>query len=147
MKKGFIFSFDSFLALIMFTLFTILIYLFFIFYSPTLQQYYFAEDMLNVLDNVKINELDLSYYPLINNMINDGTIKDPSASIIEQIIILESENKRSAACLIFKDISEKALPSSYKTGLDLTTVNICGEERKATNIISRGRTSTGKIGV
>ena len=68
MKKGFIFSFDSFLALIIFTLFTLLIYLFFVFSSPTTQQYYFSEDMLNVLQNVKISELQSSY-PQINQMV------------------------------------------------------------------------------
>ena len=71
MKKGFIFSLDSFLALTIFTLVVAMIYLFFIFSSPTTQQYYFSEDTLVVLNNVKINELDLAQYPKIEEMINN----------------------------------------------------------------------------
>ncbi len=147
MKKGFIFSLDSFFALIMFTLFTIMIYFFFIFSSPTIQQYYFSEDLLNVLSSTKISDLSPSYVN-INNMINNGTIKDTSSSVLEAIISLQAEGNTGAACLIFKDITNNILPPGYKIGLDLSSSNICGDQMSnAINIISRGRTSTGKIQV
>ena len=144
MKKGFIFSFDSFLALIIFTLFTLLIYLFFVFSSPTTQQYYFSEDMLNVLQNVKISELQSSY-PQINQMVFDGKIKDPEISILEQILTFELENKREDACILFNEVINNLLPKNYKVSFDLSTTTICGEQiRDATNLISRNRLAIGR---
>ena len=140
MKKGFIFSFDSFLALIIFTLFTLLIYLFFVFSSPTIQQYYFSEDMLNVLQNVKISELELTSYPQINQMVINGKIKDPEINILEQLLTFELENKRDDACILFNEVTNNLLPKSYKISFDLSATTICGEQATdATNIISRNR--------
>lgn len=155
MKKGFIFSFDSFLALIMFTLFTLLIYIFFIFAIPTTQQYYFAEDLINVLNGVKINELDLSAYLTINNMINDKKITDTSLTIMQQIITLKEQSEITIdisddkyACDVFEDIAkDKIKPSaSYGIGLNLGSSNICEEVlNPKINIITRSRTSIGKV--
>ena len=145
MKRGFIFSFDSFLALVMFALFLILIFLFYIFTSPTTQQYFFSEDMLNVLSNVKINELDINSYAQINALINDAEIKDTSAPILEAIISLQAEAKIVQACDLFKNIRGKVEPPGYKIGLDLTNTQVCADESvSGVNIISRGRTATGK---
>ena len=148
MKRGFIFSFDSFLALVMFALFLILILMFYIFTSPTTQQYFFSEDMLNVLSDVRINELDMSSYPQINALINNADIKDTSASVLEAIISLQAESppKTVQACNLFKDVRIRVEPPGYKIGLDLTNTQVCaGESVGGVNIISRGRTATGKI--
>ena len=144
MKKGFIFSFDSFLALIIFTLFTLLIYLFFVFSSPATQQYYFSEDMLNVLQNVKISELQDSY-PEINQMVIDGRIKDTEINILEQMLTFELENKRDDACILFNETTNNLLPESYKISFDLSTTTICGEQiADAVNLISRNRLAIGR---
>jgi|SRR3989338_8232883 len=144
MKKGFIFSFDSFLALIIFTLFTLLIYLFFVFSSPATQQYYFSEDMLNVLQNVKISELQDSY-PEINQMVIDGRIKDTEINILEQMLTFELENKRDDACILFNETTNNLLPESYKISFDLSTTTICGEQAAdAVNLISRNRLAIGR---
>ena len=146
MKKGFIFSFDSFLALIIFTLFTILIYIFFIFSSPTTQQYYFSEDILNTLNSVKISDLDLNYYPNIQTMVNDGKIKDISSTILEQMLSFELDDKSDDACTVFTDITYNLLPEGYQIGFDLTSGDICGEVIDETiNLISRNRIAVGKI--
>jgi len=151
MKKGFIFSFDSFLALIMFTLFTLLIYIFFIFAIPTTQQYYFAEDLINVLNGVKISELDLSAYSTINTMINDKRITDTSLTILQQIITFKEEGDDDSACEVFEDIAKaKIKPSaSYGIGLNLGSSNICEEALNPNkiNIITRSRTSIGKVNI
>ena len=144
MKKGFIFSFDSFLALIIFTLFTLLIYLFFVFSSPATQQYYFSEDMLNVLQNVKISELQDSY-PEINQMVIDGRIRDPEINILEQMLTFELDNKRDDACILFDETTNNLLPESYKISFDLSTTTICGEQiADAVNLISRNRLAIGR---
>jgi membrane protein insertase Oxa1/YidC/SpoIIIJ len=88
MKKGFVFSFDSFLALTIFVLFIILIYFFFISSTPATQQYYFSEDMLNVMSNVKIDELNLERYPEIKTLVQDNKI-NPSSTIMEELITLK----------------------------------------------------------
>lgn len=144
MKKGFIFSFDSFLALIIFTLFTLLIYLFFVFSSPATQQYYFSEDMLNVMQNVKISEIQSSY-PGIEEMVINGKIKDPEASILEQLLTFELENKRDDACILFDKIKINLLPKNYKISFDLSAATICGDEiTDAVNLISRNRLAVGR---
>ncbi len=146
MKKGFIFSFDSFLALIIFTLFTILIYIFFIFSSPTTQQYYFSEDILNTLNSVKISDLDLNYYPNIQTMVTDGGIHDTSSTILEQMLSFELQDKSDDACTVFTDVTKNLLPEGYKIGFDLTSGDICGEVIDQTiNLISRNRIAIGKI--
>ena len=146
MKKGFIFSFDSFLALIIFTLFTILIYIFFIFSSPTTQQYYFSEDILNTLNSVKISDLDLNYYPNIQTMVTDGGIQDTSSTILEQMLSFELQDKSDDACTVFTDVTKNLLPEGYKIGFDLTSGDICGEVIDQTiNLISRNRIAIGKI--
>ena len=146
MKKGFIFSFDSFLALIIFTLFTMLIYIFFIFSSPTTQQYYFSEDILNTLNSVKISDLDLNYYPNIQTMVTDGGIQDTSSTILEQMLSFELQDKSDDACTVFTDVTKNLLPEGYKIGFDLTSGDICGEVIDQTiNLISRNRIAIGKI--
>ena len=152
MKKGFIFSFDSFLALIMFTLFTLLIYIFFIFAIPTTQQYYFAEDLINVLNGVRISELDLNAYSTISTMINDKKITDTSLTILQQIITFKEQGDSTSACQVFKDIAkDKIKPSaSYGIGLDLgsRSSDICVEVLDPKiNIITRSRTSIGKVNI
>lgn len=139
MKKGFIFSFDSFLALIIFTLFTILIYFFFVFSSPTTQQYYFAEDILNVLSTVRINELNLNNYDIISSMISDGKIVDTSLTLFEQILDFQIQGKNQEACDLYRDITDKVLPTGYETNIDLTEESICGENPTGGNLISRNR--------
>ena len=146
MKKGFIFSFDSFLALVMFTLFTILIYFFFIFSTPTTQQYFFSEDLLNVLSTVKISEIQATY-PSINQMVLDGKIKNTDLTIIEQVLTFQIENNPSDACGLFSNITNNLLPPNYKTVVDVTQAedDICGQQiSNVINLISRNRIAIGR---
>jgi len=143
MKKGFIFSFDSFLALIIYTLFTVLIYFFFVFSSPTTQQYYFSEDLINTIDNVKVSEI--SSYPEVQVMINDGRIKDPSLTIIEQILTFQLDQDTSSACELFNITKKNLLPKGFEASFDLDSGSICGGEiTRVTNLISRNRIAVGR---
>lgn len=145
MKKGFIFSFDSFLALVLFTLFTILIYLFFVFSTPVTQQYYFSEDIINVLSTTKISELNLLEYPKIQEMIEQGIITDTSSTIIEQILTLQLSEDESNSCGLFGNVTENLLPPGYKVGIDLATSDFCAQGITNTiNLISRNRVSVGR---
>ena len=145
MKKGFIFSLDSFLALTIFTLVVAMIYLFFIFSSPTTQQYYFSEDTLVVLNNVKINELDLAQYPKIEEMINNGKISDTSSTLVEQIAEFQINEDKASACLLFRDATKNLLPSSYNSTFQIRNDNICDDDtNEFINIISRSRTATAR---
>ena len=145
MKKGFIFSFDSFLALVLFTLFTILIYLFFVFSTPVTQQYYFSEDIINVLSTTKISDLNLAEYPDIELMVNDGRITDTSSTIIEQILTFELNDNREDACGLFGNVTENLVPAGYKVGIGLTTSDFCAQGiTNSINLISRNRISVGR---
>ncbi len=144
MKKGFVFSFDSFLALTIFVLFIILIYFFFISSTPATQQYYFSEDMLNVMSNVKINELNLNKYPQIDILVQDNKI-NPSSTIMEELITLKLKDDTESACSLF-DGALKGLKLNLQAGFDLGKEKICNEKTDIkTNLVSRSRLGIGRI--
>ena len=89
MKRGFIFSIDAFLAILLFVFVIILIYSFSISFFSLNQQYFFSEDILTTLSETKLNELDLSYYPQISNLISRGKINNTDVKIVEQIIFFQ----------------------------------------------------------
>ena len=89
MKRGFIFSIDAFLAILLFVFVIILIYSFSISFFSLNQQYFFSEDILTTLSETKLNELDLSYYPQISNLISQGKINNTDVKIVEQIIFFQ----------------------------------------------------------
>ena len=87
MKKGFFFSIDSILALMLFGIVLTGIYSFFLTTHSIDQQFYFSEDILNRFSSTKVSELDLTKYPEVQRMISDGTIKNTENTLLEQIVI------------------------------------------------------------
>ena len=65
-------------------------YFFLIFYVSTTQPietptYYLSEDILNVLATTRINNLTITDYPDIDELIQDQVITNPDNTILEQI--------------------------------------------------------------
>ncbi len=92
-KKGFFFSLDSFMGLILFILTLALVYTFFIATHSLQQEFFISEDLLNTFSNVKIGDLDNIRYTGINCLIGKNKIDDTNLSIIEGISILYDKDK------------------------------------------------------
>ena len=95
-KKGFFFSTDAFLAILIFTLVLVSIYGYFIGTQELRQQYYFSEDLFDIFINTNIEEIEEteSYETFLENMEIDypehiGLI-DKKLTIMEQLITINN---------------------------------------------------------
>ena len=77
-KKGYFFTMDALLALLLFTTIILLVHLFYINAPPLSQLHYLSRDTLDVLSTTKIKDLDLSY-----------SLKDDYPEINEELTIVE----------------------------------------------------------
>jgi hypothetical protein len=141
MKKAFIFSMDAFLAIVLFVLIIFLIYTFSISLSGLNQQYFFSDDILTALSEVKISELDPNNYKEIDAL----KIKDPDATIVEQIVTFQQNAKMSAyGVTVINDIISK-INKNMNTAIYISDSLIYGTDpRDIVNIITRTRLAVGK---
>ncbi|MAG47210.1 hypothetical protein CL617_01275 [archaeon] len=91
-KRGFFFSLDSFMGLILFVLTLAIVYSFFVATHSLQQEFFISEDLLNVFTNVKIDELDLSKHLGISALI-PTTIENTDVLLIEEIFILYDKDQ------------------------------------------------------
>ncbi|MAF36784.1 hypothetical protein CL622_06725 [archaeon] len=91
MKRGYFFTLDAILALVLFTLVVLLVHLFYINSPPLTQLQYLATDTLDVLSNVRIEELkqDEGYYPFITD--SQFSDLDTDLTVIEQMRVYDDE--------------------------------------------------------
>ena len=144
MKRAFIFSMDAFLAIVLFVLVIFLIYTFSISLSGLNQQYFFSDDLLTTLSEIKINELDLNSYPRINQLIIDGKIKDTDIKLVEQMVILESRGDHTSASMITEDIINK-INQNMNAAVYVGDIKLYGNDPgNVTNIITRARLAVGR---
>ena len=148
MKRAFIFSLDAFLAIILFIFIIFLIYTSSISFFGLNQQYFFTDDLLNTLSNVKINELDLGNYPQISAQVFDKKINNTDTVLIEQIVTfklnddpLDGSNKDNAKMFvdsIIIKIRDEKLKSAISIG---DALPFYGDELDANvnNILARSR--------
>jgi hypothetical protein len=141
MKKAFIFSMDAFLAIVLFVLIIFLIYTFSISLSGLNQQYFFSDDILTALSEVKISELDPNNYKEIDAL----KIKDPDATIVEQIVTFQQNAKMSSyGVTVINDIISK-INKNMNTAIYISDSLIYGTDpRDIVNIITRTRLAVGK---
>ena len=148
MKKGFIFSIDSFFALLLFIFIITLLYGFFLNFNTSEQQFFFSEDLLTVFSEVKISELELSKYPNIDSMINNNQIKDTDFTIMEQIVLFQSESNNQLIKNLLDDLTEgqdNNLLGQYKFSIDIGGEVLYGETpEQTTSLISRHRIISGR---
>lgn len=140
-KKGFFFSMDAFLALMLFVLIVALIYSFFINMGTLRQQYYFSEDLFNVMNGVEIGELDESYYTIIGSLDD----LDQNMTIMEQIATYRINNSLTAQTnfeLLMQDIITD-LRGQYGTSVDIEDWTY-GLGESGTNIVVRQRIVSGE---
>ncbi|MBS3156109.1 hypothetical protein J4413_02650 [Candidatus Woesearchaeota archaeon] len=140
MKKGFFFSLDSILALILFGTVLAGIYSFFLVTHSVDQQFYFSEDILNRLSTVKVSELDLTKYPEIQRMVSQAVIKNTDNTLIEQIVIFrENEGESSSSAELFvEDITNNLIPEQYGFSVDVNG-EIFKKTKEINTLVSRER--------
>lgn len=147
MKKGFIFSTDAFFAIILFILVVFLIYSSSVSYPGLSQQYFFSDDLLISISEVKISELNPANYNKINDMIANGKIEDVNIPVIEQIIIFQQNGDTQSAMDLTNDIISKITSQSLKTAVYVgDNPPIYGQDPSAdvNNILTRTRLAIGK---
>ncbi|MBS3153584.1 hypothetical protein J4426_03415 [Candidatus Woesearchaeota archaeon] len=146
MKKGFFFSLDSILALILFGVVLAGIYSFFLVTHSIDQQFYLSEDILNRFSTVNVGELDLTKYPEIQKMVAEETIKDMEVTLIEQIVIFrENEGEESpSANLFIRDLTDSLIPAQYGFAVDVNG-ELFTRSKEVTTLISRERLVFGEV--
>lgn len=146
MKKGFIFSMDAFLAVILFVLVVFLIYTFSISLSGLNQQYFFSDDVLTALDKNKISELNLANYPNIDQLVKGGKIRDLDVTLVEQIVTFQLENDETSARLITEDIINKIKSQDIETAVYIASPQpLYGQDPiNIDNILARTKLAVGK---
>src|SRR3989344_5969995 len=122
MKKGFFFSIDSILALMLFGIVLTGIYSFFLTTHSIDQQF------------------DLTKYPEVQRMISDGTIKNTENTLLEQIVIFrENEGGVSPSARVFvEDISDGLIPEQYGFSVDVNG-EIFKKSKEVSTLVSRER--------
>jgi len=142
-KRGFFFSLDAFFALILFGLFLSLIYTSF-FSAPRIEQpFYFSEDVLDVLSNVRISELDLSQYPGITNQIATGIISNPDKTVFEILVEFNNKNPKDVANtkILLDELLNGIMPVQYGLGVEFGGISVYNKDptKEVTNVIARQR--------
>ncbi|MFH1209812.1 MAG: hypothetical protein V1663_03415 [archaeon] len=145
-KKGFFFSIDAFFALILFVLIIMLVYSFFINVGSLRQQYYFSEDLFNVMNSVKIKELDETNY---TEFVKLGELNN-NRTIMEQIVTyrLNSSSVNDWAwnnATILTGIVIEDLTGQYGASLNIEGLIWPENEESATNIVVRQRIASGEV--
>ena len=145
MKKGFIFSMDAFLAIVLFVLVVFLIYVFSASYPGLGQQYFFSEDLLITMSGVKINELNLADYTKINQLKSSGKIEDDNILIVDQIVIFQQRGDNQAAKDIIEDIINKINTQNFNTAFFIGSEQVYGNDPTyAQNLLTRTRLVIGE---
>lgn len=151
-KRGFFFSLDSFLAIILFTVVLVMIYIFFIQFSPLQQQYYFSEDLLTVFSNVEIQDLDinidnpeLSKYPRISDLVANKKINDTTVTLLEQIATFYIEDDIDSATVMVDDLSTDLFKEQYGVALDIGGEEVYSQQTEdVVSLLARQRLIIGK---
>lgn len=140
MKKGFFFSMDGFLALILFALFLSLIYSFFISVPRLEQPFYFSEDILDVFSEVKVSELDLNSYPGIQGLMASNAINNTNKTIFEVMVDFKVNNHDIANSRdLVSDLITGIVPEQYGFGIDFGNYSVYEKTKNVTNLVSRQR--------
>ena len=109
------------------------------------QQYFFSEDFLTVLSEVRINEINLDNYPKINNLIINKKINDTDVFLAEQVVTFQLNNDQESANLIVEDLLSKLESENLKTAVYIGENTIYGNDPEdVNNILSRTRLAIGK---
>jgi len=122
-KKGYFFTMDALLALLLFTTVILLIHLFYINAPPLSQLHYLSRDTLDTLSTTKIKDLDETAYPfLIDAQFSDI---NEELTVIEQLATYNAGGQISKKEEIERQLLQHLYPAQYKYTIEF------GEARDA----------------
>lgn len=110
-KKGYFFTMDALLALLLFTTIVLLIHLFYINAPPLSQLHYLSKDTLDVLSTTKIKDLDGAYLFLTDPQFSDV---NEELTIIEQLAAYNARGEISKKEEIERQLLQHLYPGQYK---------------------------------
>jgi hypothetical protein len=142
MKKGFIFSMDAFLAIVLFVFVLFLIYIFSLQSTNINQEYLLSNDILTLFSNLKIGELNMTNYTNVNKLISKGIINDTNVTISQQIIVFQLNGDQVNLNIFIGDIINKTINNNLKIAVYLNETKIYGDNPNKENILSRRRLIT-----
>jgi len=116
-KKGVIFSLDAFMAVGIFLIAAVSIYVFVLSSGNLKQQYYISNDILNIMQDIKVYELSATKYPeLAIVLINNGSV---SSKYLGSAFMTTDK-----AGIFFNAIFKILLSDKYEFGLNIDNKEI-----------------------
>ncbi|MFW5991227.1 MAG: vWA domain-containing protein [Candidatus Nanoarchaeia archaeon] len=109
-KKGFFFSTDAILALFILVTAIFSVSLIYMQENPTEQVYFLSEDVANIMASTSIKDINNSY---AKKLMKNGTIKDNSTPLLEQIGTLWASGNKEAAERLAKNITDAFEPEGH----------------------------------
>ena len=139
MKKCFFFSLDAFFAVLMFSIILVSIYSFFINTQELRQQYFYSEDILDILVNTKMDELLLLQNPDYQiQSLDQQELINHELTIMEQISVFQNQGNSFYSEIIFQNLTHDFLGEKYGVEFSLEGL-IYGSDKNATALVSRQR--------
>jgi len=124
-KKGFLFSSDAFIALMLFVVVLLGVYSYIVISNNMQQQYYFSDDLLEIFNHVTVSELDDEKYGFLGGYGVDLTIAE---------VIVQNEDD---ADLIIEGLTSGLISSQYGTGLYVGKTEVYNNMDNVSSSVSR----------
>lgn len=143
MKKGYFFTLDAILALLLFTTVVILIHIFYINSPPLSQLYFLSSDTIDVLSYTQMSELDSNKYPFMTDPTYQNHIKD-DLTILEQLRVFKKAGVSDQDIILAEDqLLSNLYPGQYDFNIRLdstdpatTTSNVIVVSRRLVSSVS-----------
>ena len=115
-KKGLYFSIDALIASLIFIAGIILLSKGYVVDQPTVTMNYFAQDIINVLGEMKVSDTQNDY---VEELINNGTIKYPENTLLEQIGEFWASGNINYAIKLIENVTDGLIPANYGFGIQI----------------------------
>ena len=119
-KKGFFFTVDAFLAILIFTLILFSLFSYYVSSKSLTQQFYYSEDLLEVINSIELLELDPAKYSIIGEIIANQDLEDLTITPLEGISTFYNTNSLLKAEALAADLTEGLIPETgYGFGVSI----------------------------
>jgi len=113
-KKGYFFSGDVLIAIGLLIMVLLVAPSFYFHKQESSQPLFYSSDIATILSSVKINELDNNY---TKELIANGTIHDPNATVVQEILRLQVMGFEEEAREISRQVLEDLMPEGYDASI------------------------------
>jgi len=129
MKKGFFFSSDAFIALMLFVVVLLGIYSYMVTSNNMQQQYYFSEDLMEVFSNVRAMDLPEEKQLILE----EGLTNYNQSSTISELIVQNPDE----AGIIIEELTNGLISWQYGIGLFSDEEEVYNDLENVTSSVSR----------